>query len=192
MHELEPFWLWRDYYTAETDKKSPFYKQKYSEMYFSNAIYNYYIHPQWDDFDSNTLYLKILYADYDLGFCAIELIGEWNDCLYNDIKFFKRNIIEALLAENINKFILIGENVLNFHYSDDSYYQEWFEEVKDGWIVALGFRQHLIHEFKNAGIQHYIQFENEEYAINWRIMKPKELFVRIENDFFNQNLLLPI
>lgn len=192
MHELEPFWLWRDYYTAETDKKSPFYKQKYSEMYFSNAIYNYYIHPQWDDFDSNTLYLKILYADYDLGFCVIELIGEWNDCLYNDIKFFKRNIIETLLAENINKFILIGENVLNFHYSDDSYYQEWFEEVEDGWIVAMGFRQHLIHEFKNAGIQHYIQFENEEYAINWRIMKPKELFVRIENDFFNQNLLLPI
>ncbi|MDD4576104.1 MAG: hypothetical protein PHI36_06725 [Bacteroidales bacterium] len=192
MHDLEPFWLWRDYYTAETDKKSPFYKQEYSETYFSNVIYNYYIHPQWDDFDSNTLYLKILYADYDLGFCIIELIGEWNDCLYNDIKFLKRNIIEALLAENINKFILIGENVLNFHYSDDSYYQEWFEEAKNGWIVALGFRQHLIHEFKNAGIQHYIQFENEEYPINWRIMKPKELYVRIENDFFNQNLLLPI
>jgi len=191
MHDLEPFWLWRDYYTTETDKKSPFYKQNYSEIYFSNAIYNYFIHPQWDNFDSNTLYLKILYADYNLGFCIIELIGEWNDCLYNDIKFLKRNIIEVLLAENINKFILIGENVLNFHYSDDSYYQEWFEEVENGWIVALGFRKHLIHEFKDAGIHHYIQFEDEEYAIDWRIMKPTELFLRIENDYFSQKYLLP-
>ena len=36
----------------------------------------------------------------------------------------------------------IGENVLNFHHSDDAYYEEWFDEVMedDGWIALLNFR----------------------------------------------------
>ncbi len=190
MHDIEPYWLWRDYYASETDEKSPFYKKEYDEIYFSNTIYNYFIHPQWDCFESNTLYLKILYADYDLGYCILEFIGEWNDCLYNDIMYLKRNIIEELLAQNIQKFILIGENVLNFHYSDDSYYQEWFEELENGWIVGLGFRKHLIREFENGGIHHYIQFEEEEYAFDWRIMLPKVLFQKIEYDFFGKNTSL--
>lgn len=48
----------------------------------------------------------------------------------------------------MNKFILIGENVLNYHSSDDCYYQEWFEEVEDGWIILLNFREHVLNEFK--------------------------------------------
>jgi len=28
------------------------------------------------------------------------------------------------------QFILIGENVLNFHSSDDCYYEEWFQDVE--------------------------------------------------------------
>jgi len=42
----------------------------------------------------------------------------------------KRNVIDVLVGERINKFILIGENVLNFHGSDDSYYEEWFEDAR--------------------------------------------------------------
>lgn len=192
MHEIEPYWQWRDYYTAENDEKSPFFNKVYDEIYFNNAIYNYFIHPQWDCFDSNTLYLKILFVDYDLGFCILEFIGEWNDCLYNDIMYLKRNIIEELIANNINKFILLGENVLNFHYSDDLYYQEWHEEIENGWIVGLGFRKNLIKEFRSVGIHHYIEFEEEEYAIDWRTMMPKELFAKVEADYFNQNNILPI
>jgi hypothetical protein len=190
MHDIEPYWQWRDYYTAENDKNSPFYKKQYDEIYFSNTIYNYFIHPQWDCFESNTMYLKILFVDYDLGFCILEFIGEWNDCLYNDIMYLKRNIIEELQAHNIQKFILIGENVLNFHYSDDSYYQEWYEEIENGWIVGLGFLKHVVGEFKQAGIHHYILFEDEESAIDWRILMPKEVFRKIENDFFQQNQFL--
>jgi hypothetical protein len=192
MHEIEPYWQWRDYYTAENDEKSPFFNKVYDEFYFNNVIYNYFIHPQWDCFESNTLYLKILFVDYDLRFCIIEFIGEWNDCLYNDIMYLKRNIIEELIANNINKFILLGENVLNFHYSDDSYYQEWYEEIEKGWIVGLGFRQNLIKEFRSVGIHHYIKFEEEESAINWRTMMPKVLFAKVEADYFNQNNILPI
>ena len=95
-------------------------------------------HPQWDGFGSSTLYIKILFVDYDEGCAIIEMIGEWNDCLHNDIMHLKREVIEDMQLEGIYRFILIGENVLNFHYSDDSYYDEWFDETADvdGWIAC--------------------------------------------------------
>jgi hypothetical protein len=45
---------------------------------------------------------------------------------------FKRNVIDQMVGNGINQFILIGENVMNFHGSDDCYYEEWFEDVEDG------------------------------------------------------------
>src|ERR1700741_550312 len=119
MHEIEPYYNWRHLYTAEEDENSPFYGREYSEFEFSNTIYNYYIHPQWDDFGSQTLYIKILFVDYDQKYAVIEFIGEWNDAINNDIMLLKRDIVESMMRYGINKFILIGENVLNFHVSDD-------------------------------------------------------------------------
>jgi len=81
MHTVEPFYEWRDYYIASEDSNSPFFENTYSEFEFSNSIYNFYIHPQWDSIDSPTLFLKILFADYNDGFAIIELIGEWNDAI---------------------------------------------------------------------------------------------------------------
>ena len=115
MHDIEPFYKWRDDYNSAEDDRSPFYGKEYSEFEFSETIYNFYIHPQWDFFGSPTLYLKIIYVDYDKNFAIIEFIGEWNDCITNDIMFLKREIIELLVAQDINKFILLGENILNFH-----------------------------------------------------------------------------
>ena len=123
MHSIEPYYNWRDEYIAEEDERSPFYGREYSEFEYTNSIYDHLIHPQWDEFGSPTLLMKILYADYERGFAIMEFIGEWNDCLHNDIMFLKRDIADELMHEGINKFILIGENVLNFHYSDDSYYE---------------------------------------------------------------------
>ena len=77
---------------------------------------------------STTLFVKILFADYEERFAILEFIGEWNDTLFNDVMTLKRNVIEPLLSEGIERFILIGENVLNFHASDDCYYEEWFDE----------------------------------------------------------------
>ena len=74
MHEIEPYYRWRDDYIASEDPLSPFVDTKYSEFEFDKQIYNYLIHPQWDFFGSQTLYLKVLYADYDLGFSIIEFI----------------------------------------------------------------------------------------------------------------------
>ena len=75
--------------------------------------------------------LKIIYADYELGYAIIEMIGEWNDAIENDIMTLKRDVIDVMMSNGINKFILITENVLNFHSGDKDYYQEWFEENEE-------------------------------------------------------------
>lgn len=179
MHLIEPYERWRELYAAEEDPRSPFYGRTYSETECENTIYNYYIHPQWDEFGSSTLYCKIIYAEYVEGFAIIELMGEWNDCLYNDIMYLKRDLADALILEGITKFILIGENVLNFHYSDDSYYEEWFEDVGEGWIVCMNFRDYVLQEMKRARIDYFVMFGEMFQNISWRVMHPKQLYALV-------------
>jgi hypothetical protein len=181
MHYIEPYFSWRHLYDAAEDERSPFYNRQYSEFEFTHAVYDHCIHPQWDEIGSATLYMKLLYAGYDSGFAIVELMGEWNDCLYNDIMFLKRNIVEPLIAEGINKFILVGENVLNFHSSEDDYYQEWFEDVEDGWIVAINFRDHVLQEFAAANIDYYLAFGGQFNTIDWRTLTPVQLYERINH-----------
>lgn len=181
MQDLEPYYNWRHFYIASEDERSPFYGREYSEFEYTNAIYNYLIHPQWDDIDSPTLYIKILVVDYDQHFAIIELIGEWNDCINNDIMLLKRDIIERIMEYGVNKFILIGENVLNFHSSDDCYYEEWFDEVEDGWIAFLNFRDHVLKEFQQANIDYYIVSGGNLNNIAWRTATPQLLFEQIES-----------
>lgn len=181
MHELEPFYNWEKYYNSADDERSPFYGREYNLTSYTNAIYNYYIHPSWDFIGSETLYLKILYANYHKGFIIIELIGEWNDALHNDIMHLKRNVIEHLIHNGINKFILIGENVLNFHGSDDCYYEEWFEEIEDGYIAALNFRDFIYEEWKKYNLDYYINFGGELDIDNWRTMNPMTLFEKVNS-----------
>jgi len=180
MHNIEPYFGWLKYYDSVNDSQSPFYQKEHSLFEFTDAIYGYCIHPQWDYIGSETLYIKIIFTDYRLGFAIIELIGEWNDALHNDIMHFKRNIIEHLEREGISKFILIGENVYNFHGSDDSYYEDWFEDLDNGWIVAIGFQDFVLDEWRNYQIDYYINFGGELETLNWRTMKPLTLFEKIE------------
>ena len=100
MHDIEPFYRWREEYTVEDDERSPFYGETYGAP---RQIYNYIIHPLWDDFGSNTLYVKILFADYETNCVVIEMLGEWNDAVENDIMELKRHVIEPLLDEGISK-----------------------------------------------------------------------------------------
>ena len=180
MHDIEPFFNWRDLYTAEEDKHSPFYGRAYNEFSFTQTVYNYYIHPQWDDFGSKTLYLKMLYVDYEEQFAIIELIGEWNDAIEDDIMTLKRDIIDDLLANKIFHFILIAENVLNFHSGDKDYYEEWFEDVSEhnGWIVTLNMPEQTQHDFKKRKLNYYIELMEME---NWRVYKPQDIFEKIDS-----------
>lgn len=180
MHEIEPYFNWRHLYTAEEDEKSPYYGREYSEFEFSNTIYNYYIHPQWDEFGSRTLYLKVLYADYDENFVIIELIGEWNDAVENDIMQFKRSIVDRMVKKGLYKFILITENVLNFHSSDADYYEEWLEDIQDegGWIVVVNMPEQTQYDFIHSRISHYLRFLDSP---NWRTFQPQHFFQTIDN-----------
>ena len=60
MHAIEPYFNWRDFYISSEDSRSPFFGREYSEFHFVDQVYNYVIHPQWDNFGSSTLFLKIL------------------------------------------------------------------------------------------------------------------------------------
>lgn len=179
MHFVEPFYNWRGYYIADEDPSSPFYGREYSEFAFSNTVYNFYIHPQWDEFGSPTLFLKILFVDYDEHYAIIELIGEWNDAIENDIMILKRDVIDILIDSGITSFILIGENVLNFHHSDDCYYEEWFDDVEDGWIAMINFHDHVIREFEQVGIDHYFVMGGELEEIEWRTYQPQHFYQKV-------------
>ncbi|MFK7796797.1 MAG: hypothetical protein AB8E82_05030 [Aureispira sp.] len=180
MHTLEPYHKWRLEYIASEDPKSPFYKRTYSEFEFSTKIYNYYIHPQWDDFGSETLYAKILYANYADNYAIIELIGEWNDCLHNDVMLLKQGLIDRLQEHDIFKFVLIVENVLNFHASDDCYYEEWYDDIADeeGWVCMIGIRDHIAEEMEEYGIHHYLNF-GPRFNVSWRPLKPELVYESI-------------
>ena len=186
MHDVEPYYRWRDIYRAEADENSPFFARVYSEFEFIDSIYGYCIHPQWDYIGSETLYIKILFVDYESKSTIIEFIGEWNDTLHNDIMHLKRNVIDELIISGIENFILIGENVYNFHGSDDEYYAEWFDEIEDGFIVGIGFSEVVITEWKSYNIDSYIDFGGDLDLINWRIYNPKKLTVLISEKFSNR------
>lgn len=179
MHQIEPYYSWLKYYDSSEDENSPFTGKEYNYDLYSENIYGYYIDPGWDYFGSETLYLKVLFANYESGYTIIELLGEWNDALNNDIMHLKRNIMEHFIMMGVNKFILIGENILNFHGSDDSYYEEWFEEVEEGWIVAMNFRDFVEEEMSTYQIDHYINFGGQLQLINWRTMTPIAVFEAI-------------
>lgn len=173
MHTIEPYYRWLTYYDSSVDEYSPFYGTEYNYDMYSNTIYGYYIDPAWDFMGSETLYVKILYVHYEAGFAVLEFIGEWNDAINNDVMHLKRNIIDHMVYKGINKFVLIGENILNFHGSDDCYYEEWFEDVEDGWIAAVNFRDFVLDEWRQYNVDNYVNAGGSLNIDNWRTMKPQ-------------------
>lgn len=180
MHTIEPFYGWENYYQAHLDEKSPFYGKEYNYKTYENLIYGYFVHPDWDFIGSETLYVRILFCDYKQNAAIIELFGEWNDTLHNDIMYLKRTVIDELLQANINKFVLITENILNFHGGDDDYYAEWFEEVEDGWIALLNPRNFVASELTKYHIDYYVNFGGSLNIINWRTFSPQNLIKEVE------------
>lgn len=179
MQDIEPYYNWRHLYIAEEDEHSPFFGKEHSEFEYSQTVYNYYIHPQWDAFGSENIYMKVLFVDYESNFCIIELLGEWNDAVSNDVMFLKRNIIDLMIAKSIYKFLFIAENVLSFYADDESYYEEWYEDLEGkGWITIMNLPDPSLEEFLSTRIKDYLRFDEVE---NWRTFKPDHLFELIDN-----------
>lgn len=187
MHVIEPFYNWQHIYSSETDKLSPFYKRKYNELEYTMTVYNYFIHPYWDDFGSNTLYLKVLFVEYENNCAIIELMGEWNDAVENDIMTLKRDVIDKMGDKKIYKFIIIAENVLNFHSGDKEYYEEWFDEVQEenGWIICLNMPEQSQYDFKKKKLNYYIELMEMN---DWRTYKPHHL-VRTIDDIITKRII---
>ena len=181
MHDIEPFFRWREHYIASEDPQSPFFGHVNSEFEFSDAIYNYVIHPQWDGCDSPTLFLKILFVEYDHKFALIELMGEWNDAVQNDVMQLKREVINPLIDSGITKFIFFCDNLLNFHRGDDDYYEEWYEEIceSEGWVAFLDVFDHVADEMGDRLAQ-YMNFGAEFNGIPWREMPPELVIKAVE------------
>ena len=188
MHTLEPYYAWRNHYVASNDPRSPFLTGPTASLStrpkstITSSIRSGTPSTRPPCFAKS-------FVDYDERFAIIEFIGEWNDCLYNDIMQLKREVIDVLMAEGIHRYILIGENVLNFHFSDDCYYEEWFDEVTedDGWIALLNFREHVIDDMKAIDLDSYFVLGGELSELGWRTFSPANLYQRID-DCVNQRL----
>jgi hypothetical protein len=120
-------------------------------------------------------------ADYEEGYAIIELLGEWNDAIENDIMNIKREVVDKFEAEGIYKFIFIAENVLNFHSGDRDYYEEWYEEMMDnnGWAVLLNMPEQTQYDFRKAKLHRYLELVE---LGNWRTFKPYHLFKKIDGE----------
>lgn len=182
MHDIEPYYKWREYYVSADDEYSPFYGRQYSEFQYSQKIYNYYIHPQWDHFGSSTLYMKVLYVDYADSVACIELIGEWNDALHNDVMFLKREVIDKMLRAEIHKFIVFCDNVLVFHGDEDDYYEEWREDVSEegGWIAMVNLQDHVLRDMESVGVQYHVNLGQELNTVEWRRKDPRHTIQLVE------------
>ena len=182
MHDIEPHFGWRERYQAERDEYSPFFGRQYSEFGFSNRVYNYLIHPQWDEFGAETLYLKLLWTDYDRQYAIIEMIGEWNDAVHNDIMHLKREFVDQLIGNGIRHFIFILEGVLNFHGDETDYYEEWLEEIREegGWVALLNTLGHVEDELTQTRLDNYLHFGGPLGSLTWRPQKPERIFEVIE------------
>ena len=124
--------------------------------------------------------MKILFADYEQHYAIIELLGEWNDAIENDIMTLRRDVTDILFKKGISKFILIAENVLNFHSSDDSYYEEWREQLEEdaGWVVIVDMPVQSQYDFKRTRLTNYIGLLDFP---QWRTLKPELVFQQIDN-----------
>jgi hypothetical protein len=182
MHDIEPFWNWRHKYTAEEDERSPFFGEDHSEFEFTNAVYDHVIHPQWDNFGST----------HPVHEAALRrprrrLRHHRADRRVERPAAQRHHAVQAEHhrtpdGQGINKFILIGENVLNFHTSDEEYYAEWFEEVSDadGWIALLNFRPHVLEDMQSANIDQYFLLGGKLNALKWRTQEPETVFEVVE------------
>lgn len=179
MQDIEPFYGWLDLYAQEMDPNSPFHETLHNEFFYDKAVYNYLAHPLWDEIGSESLLVKILFADYEQQFAIIELMGVWNDLFENDFKLFAENCLTFLMDAGIRKFIFICENVLHIYLDADDYYQAVQEEIEEGWLCLIRPREHVLEDLRSANIDRFFILSEKLDALHWRKLRPWELFEEV-------------
>ncbi len=181
MHEIEPFYGWLSLYSNEDDDNSPFQTAEHGAFSLDKGVYEYLAHPLWDEIGSDGLLVKILYANYDEGYAVVELFGVWNDLIQNDYRLLAEHCLTYLIDAGIDKFILVVENVLNIYLDADDYYEALQEELEGGWISLLRPRAHVVREIEQYDIGQYFFWSEELDELNWRKLKPWELYGLVES-----------
>lgn len=188
MVAIQPFYHWREYYDPELDRKSPFHYPRYQDTMQFSVSYNQVIHPEWEDIGSEGLFMKVLFADYYEGCAILEGMGDWNDCTDIDIKSILENLIHPLFQEGVSRFLLIGENILNFHGDYPDYYEEIRDLLEDdgGYFMLLNLRQHVIEEMKSHEVNHFTWMGEQMQLVNWRTMQPLHVVAAAEEKITKQ------
>ena len=91
----------------------------------------------------------------------------------------KRDFVDELIPLGIDKYILIGENILNFHADIPDYYDEWLEEVPEGWMAFINLRPHVIQELNQYGLDAYFLLGGTLDDLSWRAASPKKLYEKV-------------
>ena len=176
LHDIEPFYGWLDIYDHAHDPKSPFHEVQHSQFYFDRSINRIPAHPLWDTIGSESLLVKILYANYLEGYAIIELFGEWNDLYDNDFKLLAENCLTYLIDHGVKKFILVCENVFHAYVESDDYYEALQEEIEDGWMCLIKPRANVLEEFQDYGLLPYFYQSPQLDSLQWRKFKPHQLY----------------
>ncbi len=188
--DIEPYYGWLGYYSTETDPRSPFAAVEHNLFEYDRYVYTYAAHPLWDSIESESLLVKILYADYGRGYAILELLGEWNDLHENDFRLLCENCLTYLIDGGVRQFILVCENVFNAYPNTDDYYEALLDELGDtGWVCLLRARPHVLEEFVRYGLSPYLYWNPEFDGLRWRKLKPWQLYDVVAEGM--QRLLLP-
>lgn len=182
---IEPFYGWLPLYSHERDSNSPFHAVDHNLFQFDRSINRIPAHPLWDDFGSESLLVKILFANYQEGYAILELFGEWNDLYDNDFKLLSENCLALLVEHGITRFILICENVFHGYFESDDYYEAMQEQLEDGWLVAMRLRPGMQEEMMEYGINSYFFWSPLLDQLLWRKMKPAKLFREVSKRLEN-------
>ena len=75
--------------------------------------------------------------------------------------------------------------MLNFHSSDDSYYEDWRESVieEGGWVVIVDMPSQSQHDFKKARLTNYVALLDFP---QWRTLKPELVFQQVDDWMIRQ------
>jgi hypothetical protein len=179
--EIEPFHGWLHIYNQANDRRNPFREVEHNAFHYDRFIYTYPAHPLWESIESESLLIKVLYANYRRGFAVIELLGEWNDLFQNDFKLLCENCLYPLLHAGITNFVLICDNVFNIYIQNDEYYADLYDMLEDGWICLLNPRPNIVDELHKWRVDGFFRLLYDANAIRWRKMKPWDLFYRADN-----------
>lgn len=182
LSDVEPHYGWLGYYDPELDTCSPFAHDP-DDSDARPQLYTFEANPRWDGIGSESLLVKILFVNYapapEGGFAIIELLGEWNDLYENDWRLLCDNCLDWLVAQGIDRFILICENVFHAYLEADDYYADFAERIPEGWVCLLRARPEVLAEFERYGISPYFYWNSQFDDLRWRKLKPWQLYALV-------------